>query len=66
MSRSRSKQKYERVTDSEETSYRALSGTLIYMVNSIIPQAAMITSLMQQFLGDLRVKHLCEGNTNIN
>lgn len=38
----------------------------MYMINSIIPQADMITSRIQQFLGDLRVKHLCEGNTNMN
>lgn len=62
ISRSRNKQRDERVTKEEERSYRALAGTLMYLGNSIIPQASMATSKMQQRLGNLRVKDLVEGN----
>lgn len=63
MSRARSNQKYERVSVAAlAISYRAFEGTLMYMGDSIITQAAMLKSRMQQCLGDLRVKHLCEVN----
>lgn len=65
LSRLRKKQRDEKVTASEETAFRALAGTLMYMGNSVVPQAAMITSRMQQHLGDLRVKHIIEGNSNM-
>lgn len=65
LSRARSKQKDEKATPAEESAYRALAGTLMYMGNSVVPQAAMTTSKMQQHLGDLRVKHITEGNVGM-
>lgn len=62
LSRTRCKQREERATATEESAYRALAGTLMYMGNAVVPQAAMITSKMQQQLGDLRVKHIVDGN----
>lgn len=62
LTRERRRQKGEKATASEETAYRALAGTLMYMGNSVTPQASFITSRMQQELGDLRVGHIIEGN----
>lgn len=65
LSRSRSKEKEERATKSEESSYRALAGTLMYLGNAVVPQAAMITSRMQQRLVNLRVKDIIDGNNRM-
>lgn len=65
MSRKRLKQREEKATNEEESAYRALAGTLMYMGNAIVPQASMVTSKMQQRLGDLRVKHLIDGNASV-
>lgn len=62
LSRSRSREKEGKVTAGEKTSFRALAGTLMYLGNSEIPQAALVTSKMQQHLGDLRIKHIVDGN----
>lgn len=65
ISRNRSKQKDDKVTKEEKTAFRALAGTMMYMGNSLVPQKSMITSKMQQNLGDLRVKHLLAGNRSM-
>lgn len=64
-SRKRSKQREERATNDEETAYRALAGTIMYLGNALMPQASMTTSKMQQKLGNLRVKDLSEGNRSM-
>lgn len=61
MSRSRSKQRDERATAEEESAYRGLAGTLMYLGNAVVPQAALTTSRMQKNLGDLRVKDIIDG-----
>lgn len=65
LSRTRAKQRDEKATAEEVSAYRGLAGTLMYMGNSVIPQAAMVTSKMQQNLGDLRVRHILEGNSAV-
>ena len=63
ISRPRRKQRSEKATAQEIRQYRSLSGTLLYLGNAVLPQAALITSLMQQKLGSLRVQHLVDANT---
>lgn len=65
LSKFRGKQTDERVTNEEEFSYRGLAGTLMYLGNSILPQASMTTSKMQQKLGNLRVKDVANGNSAV-
>lgn len=60
LTRVKRRKKDERSTETEETEYRALEGTLMYINNSVIPQAALVTSRIQQRLGDLRVSHIME------
>lgn len=44
----------------EETEYRSLARTLMYLGAAITPQASFVTSRMQQRLGDLLVKHITD------
>lgn len=62
ISRAQRKQRDGPATDMEEKDYRSLAGTLMYMGNAFLPQAALITSLMQQKLGRLTVEHLTAVN----
>lgn len=59
------KQKSYLVTADEEKSYRGLAGTLMYMGNAVVTQDAMVTSRMQQNLGNMCVIHVIEGNANM-
>lgn len=59
------KQKDDRATASEETACRALECTLMYMGNSVITKAALMTSRMKQELGNLQVKHIILGNNRM-
>lgn len=62
LSRTRRKQIDQLATADENSMYRALAGTLMYLGNGTLPQAALATSLMQQRLGRLMVSHIVEGN----
>lgn len=62
LSRKRRSELDEPVSSMEKNSYRAVAGTLMYLVNSIILHAAAATSPMQQRLFNLRVKHIVYRN----
>lgn len=53
-------------TGDENSQYRALEGTLMYLGNGTLPQAAFYTSLMQQKLGRLKVAHIVDGKNLLN
>lgn len=62
LSRSRKKMIEDTATAQEERKYRALAGTLLYLGNGFLPQAALVTSIMQQRLGRLKVEYLMDAN----
>lgn len=61
VSRARRHEPAERTDEREEAEYRSLAGTLM-LGGGVLPQAAFVTSRMQQRLGDLRVKYLIDAN----
>lgn len=65
LSRIRRRKRDQKDTEREEKKYRRLAGTLMYMGNLVMPQAASITSRMQKQLGDLRVRHIIEGKNYV-
>lgn len=50
----------------EVLQYRSLCGTLLYLGNGILPQAALVVSLMQQRLPRLKVAHLVDANEMVH
>lgn len=60
--RARRKQHDGMATKNEEKEYRSLAGTLMYLGNAVVPQAALDTSLVQERLERLKVSHLLEAN----
>lgn len=62
MPRSRKKERDSAETPNEEKEYRSLAGVLMYLENSVVPKAALVTSFLKQKLGSLRVSHLIEAN----
>lgn len=46
----------------ERSEFRSLAGTLLYLGQAILQQAAMVASRMQQNLGLLRVLHIIDAN----
>lgn len=63
ISRSRRKEIYAEATKEEVADYRSLAGTLMYLGTSVMPQASLATSLMQQRINGLRVAHILEANS---
>ena len=66
ISRSRRHEIDTRANEREVSEYRSLAGTLMYLGSGVVPQAALVTSRMQQRLGDLRVKHLIDANAMLS
>ena len=62
VSRTRRKQREMHTTPDETKSYRALAGTLLYLGNGVLPQAALVVSIMQQRLANLKVQHVIDAN----
>lgn len=62
LTRSRKRKMEREATTCEEKACRVLAGTFRYLGNSFLPQASLVTSLMQQRLGALRVAYLSKGN----
>lgn len=58
----RRKQPDKRATEQEMNAYRSLAGILLFLGNAVLPQAAFVTSLMQQKLGCLLVQPLLDAN----
>lgn len=63
ISRNRRKDLYASATEREISEYRSLAGTLMYLGTSVMPQASLATSLMQQRISCLRVVHIMEANS---
>lgn len=66
LSRSRRNMATDKATRDDEKEYRSLAGTLLYLGNGLLPQAALATSIMQQRLGGLSVAHLVDANTMLS
>lgn len=49
--------------DRERSEYRSLAGTLLYVGQSVLPQACFVASKVQQRLGLLKVGHLSVSNS---
>lgn len=62
LTKTRRSQEQEMATEEEKTQYRSLAGTLLYMGNAVMPQASYVTSVLQQQISALRVKHLAQAN----
>ena len=62
ISRQRRKQMNEPVTEEEKKQYRSLAGTLLYLGNGVLRQAAFVTSMFQQKISALSVRHLVDAN----
>ena len=62
LSRSRRKEQDKPATLAELRSLQALAGKLNYLGHGILPQASLVASKIQQFVGDLRVHHLSQAN----
>lgn len=58
MIKTRKRMESEKVVPEEISEYRTMAGTLMYLENSVLTQAALITYLLQQKLAYLRVGHL--------
>lgn len=63
VSRNRRKDIYACASPGEISEYRSLAGTLMYLGTSVMPQASLATSLMQQRINNLRVVHVVEANS---
>lgn len=57
LSRSRKRERYDSATESEDKIYRTLVGTVIFLINGVMPQASLLTSKIPQPLGLLKVTH---------
>eukprot|EP00177_Eucheuma_denticulatum_P007832 GFKZ01014258.1.p1 GENE.GFKZ01014258.1~~GFKZ01014258.1.p1 ORF type:complete len:1202 (-),score=97.36 GFKZ01014258.1:1881-5486(-) len=66
ISRSRRRMRDAIANAKETLMYRSLAGTLLYLGGGSLPQASLVVSLMQQKLGNLRVKHLVEANEMVS
>lgn len=55
----------EKATANELFQFRSLAGTLIYLGNGVISLAALVLSLMQQRIANLKVADLIEANNMI-
>lgn len=66
ISRSRKHESDSQATAVEEKAYRALAGTLMFLGNGVLPQAALVTSKMQQRLGNLKVSDILDANRMTN
>lgn len=62
LSRQRRKQQMEKCTSEERTKYLGLAGQLNWLGHGVLPQASFVASRIQQYTGDLRVKHISEAN----
>ena len=62
VSRQRRKQQMEKCTSEERTQYLGLAGQLNWLGHGALPQASFVASRIQQYTGDLRVKHISEAN----
>lgn len=62
LSRERRKQRMEIATQTELKQYRSLACTLMYLGNSVLPQAAYATSALQQWIGRVNVERLVIAN----
>ena len=62
ISRSRRKQQESPATLEELRSLQALAGKLNYLGHGVLPQASLVASKLQKFVGNLRVKHLWQAN----
>jgi len=60
--RLRRKEQTSLATDIEKKAYRRLTGTLLWLGRGVLPPATFVNSIMQQKLGHLTVKNLCDGN----
>lgn len=58
MSRNRSKDINSRASEREIAEYWSLAGTLLYLGTAVLPQAALVTSVMQQRINQLKVIHV--------
>lgn len=63
LSRNRRKDLHASATQREIAEYRSLAGTLMYLGTSVIPQASLATSPMQQRINCLKVGHIMETNS---
>lgn len=62
LSRTRRKQRREMATEIELKQYRSLACTLMYLGNGVPPQAAYVTSAMQQIVSKVTVEQLVTVN----
>lgn len=62
LSRQRRRQHHEPASDTEKRQYRSLAGTLLYLGNGVMPQASYVTSVLQQQISALKVRHLVDAN----
>ena len=58
ISRQRSRERDDLGSDAEKKQYRSLAGALLYLGNGVLPQALLVTSMMQQKLPRLTVQGL--------
>lgn len=58
----RRRQSQEPATETEKKQYRSLAGTLLYLGNGVLPQASFVTSVLQQQISALQVRHLVDAN----
>ena len=65
LSRLRRKETNALATPEEITAYKSLAGTINFLGQGVLPQAAFVTSAMQQKLGKLQVQHIREANTMV-
>lgn len=63
VSRNRRKEIHSVATQREIYEYRSLAGTLMYLGTSVLPQASLATSLMQQRINCLKVSHILDANS---
>ena len=66
LSRQRRKQIHEPVSEDGRRHFRTLAGTLLYLGNGVLPQASFVTSIFQQKISALSVRHLVEANNMID
>lgn len=62
ISRSPKMERRQRATPSELQKYRSLAFTLIYLGNGVLPQAAFVTSALQQMVPRVTVEQLVTAN----
>lgn len=65
ISKIRNKERRKLAYDSEIRDYRSLAGTLIYLGSGILPEAAYVTSTMQQKLPRLTIQDLLDANAMV-